>query len=69
MLQYRRLEVRDCQGTLWAFYREYQDDALASFEGALAALHLNEIPGASNQHGESFFCTHSLDHRQNPHAN
>ncbi len=49
MLQYRRLEVRDCQGTLWAFYREYQDNALASFEGDLAALHLNEIPGASDQ--------------------
>jgi hypothetical protein len=49
MSQYRPLQVRDCQGTLWAFYREYLGEALASFEGDLAALELNSIPGASIQ--------------------
>ena len=49
MPQYRPLEVRDCQGTLWAFYREYLGNALASFEGDLGALQLSNISGASSQ--------------------
>jgi hypothetical protein len=49
MSQYRRLEVRDCQGTLWAFYRQYEGEAFASFEGDLSALKLQELPGADGQ--------------------
>jgi len=44
----RWIEVRDCQGFLWAMYAAYKGLAFASFEGALSALHLHEIPGASN---------------------
>ena len=47
MPTFRALDVRDCQGTLWAFFREYQGQALASFEGDLSGLHLTDIPGAS----------------------
>lgn len=53
MPEYRRLEVRDCQGTLWAFYRKYEDQAVASFEGDLSGLGLEEIPGASMQETSS----------------
>ena len=49
MPQYRRLEVRDCQGTLWAFYGEYEGQSVASFEGDLADLKLEELPGALSQ--------------------
>lgn len=45
--EYRWIEVRDCQGFVWALYAEYQGDSLASFEGNLSGLNLNEIPGAS----------------------
>lgn len=48
MPQFRRLEVRDCQGTLWAFYRQYEGRASASFEGDLSGLKLHEIAGASS---------------------
>jgi hypothetical protein len=47
MPRYRQLKVRDCQGTLWAFYRQYEGMALASFEGDLRGLRLQEIPGFS----------------------
>lgn len=53
MPQYRRLEVRDCQGTLWAFYRKYEGHAVASFEGDLLGLKLEELPGASAQETSS----------------
>ena len=49
MPEYRRLEVRDCQGTLWAFYRKYEGQTVASFEGDLSDLRLHELPGASAQ--------------------
>jgi len=49
MPEYRRLEVRDCQGTLWAFYRRYEGRSVASFEGDLSGLRLEELPGASAQ--------------------
>ena len=49
MPQYRRLEVRDCQGTLWAFYRQYEGRAKASFEGDLSSLNLHELDGASSE--------------------
>ena len=49
MPEYRHLEVRDCQGTLWAFYRQYEGQAVASFEGNLASLKLQELPGSSTQ--------------------
>ena len=48
MPPYRRLEVRDCQGTLWAFYRQYEGRAKASFEGDLSGLNLHELNGVSN---------------------
>lgn len=53
MPEYRRLEVRDCQGTLWAFYRKYEGQSVASFEGDLSDLQLGEIPGASSQETNS----------------
>ena len=43
----RWIEVRDCQGFLWAMYAAYKGAAFASFEGDLRALFLDEIPGAS----------------------
>jgi hypothetical protein len=46
---FRILHVRDCQGTLWAFYREYEGIALASFEGDLDALQLQQLPGSSTE--------------------
>jgi hypothetical protein len=47
---HRPLQVRDCQGTLWAFYRQYEGKAaLASFEGDLSTLDLNSLPGSSDQ--------------------
>lgn len=49
MPEFRRLEVRDCQGTLWAFYRQYEGQAVASFEGELSRLRLHVLPGASGQ--------------------
>jgi hypothetical protein len=49
MPEYRRLKVRDCQGTLWAFYRQYEGQAVASFEGDLSNLKLEELPGATTQ--------------------
>jgi len=45
----RPLQVRDCQGTLWAFYRKYEGVALASFEGDLSALGLQALPGSTTQ--------------------
>lgn len=47
MSTYRAVDVRDCQGTLWALYREFQGQSLASFEGDLSELHLSQIPGYS----------------------
>lgn len=47
MPTYRAIDVRDCQGTLWALYREFQGQSLASFEGDLSELHLAEIQGSS----------------------
>jgi hypothetical protein len=47
MTTFRSLQVRDCPGILWAFYREYDGSALASFEGDLSELHLNELSGCS----------------------
>ena len=47
MPEYRHLEVRDCQGTLWAFYRKYEGQSVASFEGDLSSLRLGELAGAS----------------------
>jgi hypothetical protein len=47
MQPFRALQVRDCQGTLWAFYRRYEDAALASFEGDLMVLDLERLPGSS----------------------
>lgn len=47
MLTYRAIDVKDCQGTLWALYREFQDQALASFEGDLSGLHLSELQASS----------------------
>ena len=47
MQKYYQLEVRDCQGVLWAFYLRYEGRASASFEGDLTGLGLGEIPGAS----------------------
>ena len=45
----RWIDVRDGPAFLWAMYAAYQGLAFASFEGALSALHLHEIPGASNR--------------------
>lgn len=53
MAEYRRLEVRDCQGVLWAFYRMYEGKSVASFEGDLSRLGLEELPGASSQESGS----------------
>ena len=53
MPRYRRLEVRNCQGTLWAFYRKYEGQAVASFEGDLSGLKLDELSGASPQETSS----------------
>ena len=47
MEEHRWIAVRDCQGFVWALYAEYEGDSLASFEGNLSGLNLNEIPGAS----------------------
>ena len=47
MPTYRAVDVRDCQGTLWALYRAFEGRAVASFEGDLSELCLSEIPGAS----------------------
>jgi hypothetical protein len=47
MPMFRSLKVRDCPGILWAFYHEYEGVALASFEGDLSALHLDELIGCS----------------------
>jgi len=44
---FRPLQVRDCQGILWAFYRKYEGIALASFEGDLSELRLNELTGCT----------------------
>jgi len=49
MSEFRRLSVRDCQGTLWAFYRRYVGQAIASFEGDLSGLRLDELAGASSR--------------------
>ena len=49
MQPFRFLHVRDCQGTLWAFYRRYEGQALASFEGDLESLGLEALPGSSLQ--------------------
>ena len=46
---FRSLDVRDCQGTLWAFYRRFDGEGLASFEGDLSLLQPAEIPGASSE--------------------
>ena len=53
MPEYRRLEVRDCQGTLWAFYQKFEGQSVASFEGDLSDLRLEELPGASAQESGS----------------
>lgn len=47
MATYRSLQVRDCPAILWAFYREYDGSALASFEGDLSVLNFNELSGCS----------------------
>lgn len=47
MPMFRPLQVRDCPGVLWAFYREYEGIALASFEGDLSALRLSDLVGCS----------------------
>jgi len=47
MPSFRPLQVRDCQGTLWAFLRKYEGQARISFEGDLQGLHLDELPSAS----------------------
>lgn len=47
MQSHRPLQVRDCQGTLWAFYRAYEGEALASFEGDLSTLDLHSLPGST----------------------
>ena len=49
MTTYRALQVRDCQGTLWALFREYEGRALASFEGDLQVLHMQDLPGSSSE--------------------
>ena len=49
MYSYRPIQVRDCQGALWAFYRKYEGVALASFEGDLSSLDFNPISGSSGQ--------------------
>lgn len=41
------LQVRDCQGTLWALYKQYAGVALASFEGDLSTLELGSLPGST----------------------
>ena len=46
---YRPIQVRDCQGTLWAFYRQYEGTGLASFEGDLSSLDLHALPGSFTQ--------------------
>lgn len=53
MQTYRPIQVRDCQGTLWAFYREYAGKASASFEGDLSTLRLEQIPGYSTHETDS----------------
>jgi len=55
---YRRLQVRDCQGTLWAFYGEYESQTVASFEGDLSGLRLEDLPGASTQETSSLSANH-----------
>lgn len=47
MAGFRRLEVRDCAGTLWALYARYEGRAIASFEGDLCSLRLDELTGSS----------------------
>jgi hypothetical protein len=57
---YRRLEVRDCHGVLWAFYGKYEGQSVASFEGDLSGLGLEDLPGASAQEAGSLR-RHTLD--------
>ena len=49
MQQFRALQVRDCQGALWAFCRRYEGAARASFEGDLTGLTLETLPGSSTE--------------------
>lgn len=49
MYSYRPIQVRDCQGALWAFYRQYEGLALASFEGDLSSIDFNVISGSSDK--------------------
>ena len=47
-MKFRPLQVRDCQGALWAFYRRHVVGGLASFEGDLTGLALEDLPGSSS---------------------
>jgi hypothetical protein len=44
---WHHLDVRDCQGTLWAFVALYEGRGRASFEGNLADLALDRLEGSS----------------------
>jgi hypothetical protein len=49
MSSYRSVHVRDCLGILFQLYAELGEKAKASFEGDLAVLGLQELPGATFQ--------------------
>jgi hypothetical protein len=59
MPNFRSVQVRDCQGTLWAFYHRYEGQATASFEGDLSGLKLHEVNGASTTETD-FLCRQTL---------
>jgi hypothetical protein len=44
---FRPLQVRDCQGLLWALFAEYPDNSRVAFEGHLESLRLDELEGSS----------------------
>ncbi len=46
-MNFRRINVRDCQGVLWDFWEHFQTNAFISFEGVFTNLNLTSIPGVS----------------------
>ena len=48
MTKFLLVDVRDYQRTLWAFYKEFEGQSSASFEGDLSGLNLQHIAGAQS---------------------
>ena len=53
MTKFRLLQVRDSPGILWAFFQEYIDSSIASFEGDFSELDLDELIGCSKDETNS----------------